>query len=89
MKARPFAAKVSRTLREAGLRPIPSADHYRRDGIYVSGGALDDTATLTASIVDSTRRESMLFDTAFDILHNAGYTVTMAPRAVNLATVTI
>lgn len=88
MKARPFAAKVSRTLREAGLRPIPSADHYRRDGIYVSGGPLDDTATLTASIVGSERQEARLFMAAVDILRRAGYTVTVSVYATSIATVT-
>lgn len=79
MSASAKAGAVSRALAKGGLRPIPSADHYRRDGLYVKRGWSDSAPVLVRASVTggghaaNQRDEQALLEEAQRILAAAGY----------------
>lgn len=78
-----FAAGVSRALRVRGLRPLPSGTPITREGVRVSRGPLDNTASVRVDIDRPITAER----TADDIektLTEAGYTVTRAAGSTTM-----
>lgn len=66
------ASSVSRTLREGGLRPLPSGTPAHREGLRVKRGL---GYVVVAVSVDSAREQAALADDAHDILVRAGLDV--------------
>lgn len=78
--ANSFAAAVSRTLREAGMRPLPSGTPRSREGIRVSRTSLPATAYVSVD-VDLPRKAARMAADVAEVLTEAGYAVEACERA--------
>lgn len=82
-----FAAAVSRKLRAAGIRPLPSGTSRMREGVRVTTDALDNTANVSVDI-DLPRKAARIANQIEEVLVAAGYTVSRNPHDELLMTVT-
>lgn len=73
------AAAVSRTLRAAGMRPLPSGTARGREGIRVSRGT---HGTSVAVILDAPSERARLTADVVKALTDAGYEVTRGSDGV-------
>lgn len=78
-----FAAGVSRTLRVAGLRPLPSGTPITREGVRVSRGHRDNTASIRVDIDRPIAAERTAADIE-ETLTEAGYSIERKPGATTM-----